>query len=69
MRKKPQDNAYMAKPRVRLWRAHGRYRPPGPTRRFDRRHWLHQDRNFWFFMLFGFGTFGFWIGCELGLWG
>ena len=31
----------------------------------DRRHWLRQDMNVWFFLFFGFGTIGFWIGAEL----
>lgn len=58
-----------AGPAVRTRRAEGYSFPPGPSRRFDRRHFRRQDVMTWFFLGLLIGPLVYLIGWDAGWWG
>jgi hypothetical protein len=41
--------------------------PPGPGRRFDRRHWARSESSGWILMLSIVAVGVFWVGVDIGL--
>ena len=58
-----------AGPMVRVRRAEGYSMPPGPSRRFDRRHFLRQSLMAYLFVGIAIFVAVYFIGSDCGWWG